>query len=83
MGETRRIWERLDENKVVYKTLYNEMRKRGYSATRMADEIGVAHYQVCRKLRGEIQWKLWEAMAAWRILQTGLTVEELFQEVDA
>ena len=65
---------------IVYPVLLREMRARGWSANRLANELDVAHNTILRKLQGSRDWKLWECIEIKRLLGVDMPLEELFQK---
>ena len=72
----------MDESRVQYKVLLREMHKAGMTPCQVAQKMGKDKYMVCRKMRGQKGWKLYEAFWIKEIIGSTLPIDELFQGVE-
>ena len=71
---------KLDTSKIEYKILLHEMLNAKIRLFRLAKIIGVDHGTLAESMRGNRQWKLWEAVAIKEAIGSDLPLEELFKK---
>lgn len=52
----------------MYPNLSFELDKAGITTAVLAEKLETSEVSVCSKMRGEIPWKLWEAMTVCQML---------------
>lgn len=65
-------------NRITYQSLRAQMALRGYSIGTLAQAVSIKYNTLCRKMRGENEFTLAEAVRIKQVLRYGGELEALF-----